>query len=581
MSNIKEKMFGLSLFSKVSLLAFVLFFCVALETQAASLKTTPATGVYTAGATFTARVTVNTAGDAINAAEGSIGFDPSQLSVVSVRKGDIFSLWTVEPTYSNSKGTITFGGGSPSGYKGSVGTVLAVTFRTKVAGTAKVSFKSGSVLAADGLGTNVLTDMAGGSYTIVAADVSPEPEVIEYVAAANTPSTPVITSSTHTSSDGWYTNTSAELSWTVPSDIVAVRTLLDGNSGSVPTKVYDSPISIITIDDLDEGVQYFHLQFKNAEGWGRVAHYRLAVDSAAPYGFSIDATDGHDFSNPVQTFALTIKDEGSGISHYAVKVDNGDSYKAEVTASSTVTLEALTPGEHSVIIEAFDFAGNSTIATRSFSVLAFDKPQFTDFPSEVPANIIPVIKGITKPNSAVTVLISLVGTEPVEYKMESDADGIFTFIPSSKLVEGVYELQAVALDQYGAMSEMSDVVKIAVQQPGMIRIGSLIVTVLSVVVPLIGLALLLFLGVLFFIIRIRKLRKVVGKETKEALAILEKEFKVITKTMLGEQKKLEKSRKTKKLTKAEANLITTMTETLDKSYKDIKKEITDVDDIVE
>jgi hypothetical protein len=132
--------------------------------EAATLSLTPGTGVYQSNTTFSARVVVNTQGQAINAADATLSFNPSQLAVVSVnRVGSIFNLWVTEPTYSNSAGTITFSGGLPSGYTGSAGTVMNVTFRAVGSGSARVNFSSGSVLANDGRGTNVLNTMNGGS----------------------------------------------------------------------------------------------------------------------------------------------------------------------------------------------------------------------------------------------------------------------------------------------------------------------------------------------------------------------------------------------------------------------------------
>ena len=89
-----------------------------------TLLLSPSTGVYQANSVFTVRVVVNTGGQSINAAEGKLQFDNQKLSVVNLSQaGSIFNLWTTEPEFSNSAGTITFGGGSPKGYTGSAGTI--------------------------------------------------------------------------------------------------------------------------------------------------------------------------------------------------------------------------------------------------------------------------------------------------------------------------------------------------------------------------------------------------------------------------------------------------------------------------
>lgn len=566
----------------------LLFFFTASCAFAATLSLTPDTGVYTAGGTFTARVVVNTNGASINAADGSLSFNPKELTVVGISKGSIFNLWTAEPSYSNSAGTISFSGGTPTGYKGNGGTVISITFRAAAAGSPKVSFRSGSVLAADGQGTNVLTTMNGGAYTVSAAGVVPEPETIEYVAPANTPAAPNINSSTHPDTSKWYTTNNAELSWSVPSDVTAVRTLLDGNSGSIPTKVYDSPIGSISLSDLEEGVSYFHLQFRNAEGWGRVAHYRLAVDSQKPTSFNVTLQDNADLSNPIQTLVFSAEDETSNVRRFLVQLDGGEPYEfIDETGSSTHTLASLQPGHHSVIVEAFDEAGNSIISTLSFGILAFDKPQFTEYPSKINEEVIPVVKGITRPNSQVIVTLTRTGLgvssqdATNEYTVTSSENGEFVFIPDGRLSLGVYELTARAVDQYGAQSEPSDVVRIAVEQPGYIKFGSFVVSVLSIVVPMFGLLGLLILGTVFLLARMRALKKGVSRETKEALAMLASEFKSLRDELDTQRSKLENARKTKKLTKAEADLFATLGQALSVSQKRVQKEMDDVEDIVD
>lgn len=562
----------------VLLMSATVFFVSAALAHAASLGLTPATGVYQAGGTFTVNVFVNTNGQAVNAAEGTLNFNPNQLSVVSVnRSSSIFNLWVTEPTFSNSAGTVSFSGGLPSGYTGSRGTIMSVTFRAAGAGTARVSFGQGSVLANDGRGTNVLTAMNGGSYTIQAQSAAPEPEIIEYVAPANTPAAPVITSSTHGDPDAWHSETTAELSWTLPAGVTAVRTLLNDNPTSVPTRVYEDPISSITLEDLEQGVQYFHLQFQNADGWGRVTHYRLAVDSERPTALEISLPEDADLANPIQTLVLTAEDATSEVLRFSVKVDDAGPYEfIKRTATSTLTLEPLDPGYHSIIIEAFDEAGNSTISTFSFTILSFDRPIFTEYPTEINEEVIPVIKGLTRPNATVDVILRRVGGEPSMYTVTSDDEGVFTFIPEGTFTSGVYELTAQATDAYGAQSEVSGPIRIAVQQPGYLRIGSVLISVLSVIVPLILLVFALIIGTWYLFVYLRRFRKRVRVESAEALEILHREFSNLQNTLRNQEAALQESRKTKKLTKAESEVIETLDRALQQSQRTVEKEIEDV-----
>lgn len=560
-----------------------------LSAEASTLSVSPNTGVYSLGQNFTVSIVINTQGKSINAAEGTLRFNPSELSVVSLNKGSLFNLWTTEPSFSNTAGTVTFSGGTPAGYSGATGVVLNVTFRSNKAGTARLSFTDGSVLAADGMGTNVLNNMTGGTYTITVASESPEPEVVvEYVPPANTPSAPVVRSDTHPDPDLWYKETTARLSWSVPSGVTAVRTLLDKKPTSVPTNVHDTPISEITLEGLDDGVSYFHIQFRNADGWGRVTHYRLAVDSKKPTSFSIDLLEGSDSASPIQTLVLNAENEVSQVNRYLVQVNGGEPYEfIDREGNGILELAPLDPGYHSVIIEAFNEAGNSLIATFSFVIEAFERPVFIEYPNTLSGEVIPVIKGMTRPNSEVTVTIRKLGLgssekfAEKEYLVKSDEDGLFIFIPDGRLDYGVYELVAVSVDEYGARSEVSDPVRMVVEQPGLLRIGSLVLNVLSVMVPLFALLLLSIILSIMTWRRVKTLRVGVKREAHEALVIAVNEFDRLESLLSKEREKLIKQHKNGKLTKTETELMAEMKRALSDAKRKVRKEISDVEDIVE
>lgn len=575
---------NLASYVTVSLFAVAAFLCIPIITHAATLGLTPNTAVYTSGATFSVSVVVNTEGQAINAIDGSLRFNPNELTVVSVtRSGSIFNLWTTEPTFSNSAGTISFGGGlPPPGYTGARGTVMTVTFRAATAGTKRVNFAEASVLAADGRGTNVLSSMGSGTYTVTAANSQPAPEtVIEYVPPANTPGLPLITSSTHSDPDGWSQVTTAELSWTLPAGITDVRTLLNENSSSVPTNVYEDPISQITLEDLPEGESYFHLQFRNADGWGRVAHYRLAVDTTAPDSFTIRLPEDADMTQPQQTLLLEVDDVMSPITRYLVQLNGGEPIEyTELDEAGMITLPAVEPGYQTVVIEAFDAAGNSITQSLSFTVTAFTAPQITEYPEVLNEGVIPVLRGQTKPYATVTIILQKIGFERGEYEVTASEGGEFVYIPEAALSRGTYELQVRATDSAGAVSELSAPIRIAVQPPGYVTVGGLLISVMSVIVPLFAMAIVLLLLLGFGYRRVRSWRKGVTTETAEALMILHREFEKLTAILDEETTAVKNSRTSKRLTVAESHLTSSMQAALTEAQARVKKEITDVQNII-
>ena len=84
-------------------LVLAYFVCFSATSYAATLSLSPNTGVYPVNSTFSVSVSVAPDGKSINAAEGTLSFNPRELSVVSVnRSSSIFNLWVTEPTFSNS-----------------------------------------------------------------------------------------------------------------------------------------------------------------------------------------------------------------------------------------------------------------------------------------------------------------------------------------------------------------------------------------------------------------------------------------------------------------------------------------------
>ena len=145
-----------------------LFFALPTSAFAATLGFSPSTVSRTVGSTFSIALHVSSADKAMNAASGVVSFPIDKLEVVSISKiNSVMNLWVEEPTFSNAKGTVNFEGIALNpGYIGSQGTILSVIFRTKSAGQANIRFTSGSVLANDGVGTNILDGLGTANISI-------------------------------------------------------------------------------------------------------------------------------------------------------------------------------------------------------------------------------------------------------------------------------------------------------------------------------------------------------------------------------------------------------------------------------
>lgn len=385
------KFFGVRSYFKYTQLCLVLaavllvsFLCME-RVYAADVVISPSAGSYNAGQTFTATIQADPKGDSVNAVEAKLKFDTSKLSVVSVSKtGSVFSLWTTEPTFSNSAGTIEFGGGSPSPFT-SRSNLVTVTFRASSEGTAAVSFASASVLAADGRGTDVLGASPSANYSIAAASTQPQPQNTQEpteepeqeesnaaIAFGDPPRAPEIGSQAFLDPDIWYNKTDGIFTWELPFDVTAVAVELATSSEHDPEKEYDPPIEEFTVTsaNLIEGVQYLSVQFQNQVGWGGIANRKIQIDTKPPEPFIINVQT----ANSKTGFPLIVfeaEDVTSGIEKYEMIIADGD--PIEVTPDEArlgYLLKELEDGTYTVKVTAFDKAGNKTVSNAPVLITA-------------------------------------------------------------------------------------------------------------------------------------------------------------------------------------------------------------------
>lgn len=173
-----------------TLLALILFLVVGLifvpSALAATFSLSPSTATKNVGTTFNVNIVLDTKGDAVTGATAILTYDTAKLEVVDsdttqtgiqIKPGTIFNQAPLTNTVNTSTGQIRYDSGSlGSTYTGS-GTMATITFKTLLAGTAKVdyTFTSGSttntslVAASSPAGTNLLTGVTGGTYTISAS----------------------------------------------------------------------------------------------------------------------------------------------------------------------------------------------------------------------------------------------------------------------------------------------------------------------------------------------------------------------------------------------------------------------------
>lgn len=564
------------LFLFASLLLVFLFAQVA---QAASLYISPSTGSYSVGQSFSVSVYVSSSDQAMNAASGTISFPTDKLEVTSISKsGSVITLWVQEPSYSNANGTVSFEGIVLNpGYTGAAGRVITVNFRTKSAGSAVVTFSSGSVLANDGQGTSILSGLGSASYSIDVPVTGPgADEATSPPVTAGTLPGPEINSNTHPDPDSWYPVTVAEFNWDLPAGTTGSRLLVGQQPQANPTVTYAPAIDSRTLDPLEDGIWYFHVQLRNQNGWGGVSHFRFQIDTQEPDYFNMEQIPEEDPTTPTRSFSFDAEDATSGISHYTIQIDDGEAIDWEDDGGHIYTTPTLGPGKHTIIVNAMDKAGNFLTSVDEFIVDPIEPATIDYYPTEITSKEPFIVKGSTYPNAQVVLWLQREATEPQSFVFKTDENGKFVFVAEEKLREGIYQMWAEVIDERGARSEPSEKFKIIVQPTKLWRWGTLTANVLSIIIPLVALLFLFIFMLWFSWNKVRVLRKRVRREASEAQVVLHKEFNLLKRRIKKHITMLEKTGKKRKLTKEEEKMVAQFKKDLDYVEEKVNKEIKDI-----
>ena len=436
----KKKIFGM-------LFLIVGVFFLTSFTKAATLSMKSSATSIKVGETITLGVYVDTNGKSINNTETSIKFSNNLVDVISV-KGSLFSLWVEAPNFSNSSGYISLNGGFPNpGYKGS-SKFLTITARAKKSGVASFSFSGAAVRENDGLGTDILSGQSGSSFTIISEESKPEivvpkpiidkPKVdtstnktetvvpdTQVSPVSSIISSPVISSNVYKIQDDWYSATSSDLTWSLPSGVTAVETLLNNEPISDPKVKYSPPITYKSVAGLTDGTWYFHLRYLINNTWSPISHYKFQVDRTAPTNLIVSSEK---INSCTVTLNFSADDNLSGINYYNVKIDNREVVKVSPQdAKNFVILPPLEVGDHKVSVSAYDKAENKTDTEITINIPDYPAPKIISASDKIfTGDKISILGSFAYPKTELKVIISSDSGYNKAYDLSTDELGNFS-----------------------------------------------------------------------------------------------------------------------------------------------------------
>ncbi len=460
-----------SYFLAISLLAITFSLFYSSPAQAASYYLSSSSTKVNVNDLFTIKLSIDTQGKTINNAEGTIQFPKDLVEAISVSSSSsIFSLWVAQPSFSNINGTIVFNGGIPNpGYTGKGGIVLSATFKAKSAGTASFVFGDAAIRENDGLGTDILTGQSPITITVVGATNTPEkPPVVQTPApTTQTPdvdisngSAPVIYSSTYPDQTAWYSAKAGTLSWRLPSNANAVQTLLGNRPDSTPTVLYTPAIYQKNISNLTDGTWYFHLRYRTASTWSKVAHYKIQIDSEPPSDLTVTSSK---VNACVSSLSLAANDTLSGVDYFDVKVDDLALQKVTVEeAHEPVVLPELGPGNHDLMVTAFDKAGNRKESNLTLAIDEPPAPMINTVPSGVRTGDSLKISGSSPSvNAPIKIVAQAEAGEQTTYDATTDENGSFSTMIDLKA--GNYLIWAYQVGCNGGAGALSPKINVQIE----------------------------------------------------------------------------------------------------------------------
>ncbi len=541
---------------------------------AANIILSPLNVTTSVGKTFSVDVLISSNKEAINAVSGLITFPSDTLSVTSISKtGSFISLWAEEPTFSNTGGTVNFEGVALNpGFSGATGKVVTITFKAKEAGNINISVKSGSVLANDGNATNVL-GTTGGAFVIIEEET--KTPVVESAppAPVKSESTPVITSSTYPDNKKWYPSREASFEWAVPSTVTAVRTLYSEKENAAPSKVYDPPITNRSFTTDTDGIMYMHVQFKNGNTWGTVAHYKFQIDTEGPASLTASFPDGVVTTNQTPSVLILTEDTLSGVDHITMSIDGGEIIKYPIDPSNIYRLPKQVSGKHTVTIGAVDIAGNSSTVKLEYTIQAVAIPIITEYTKNVDFENQFKVSGTTYPQSIVEVSLTDRNGETLSETTTSNDTGVFRLSWSKKIDTGVYEMRARVIDVKGATSDYTNSRAIVVDHVALVRLGIFVMNWLSLILILI-IAIVAIVGTFWYsVVQFSRFRRKVRRTVAEVENTLKTNVIALRRDTEEFHTLLVKAEKKRELTKEEQTILKKFKKRLEITEKEIDKKL--------
>jgi hypothetical protein len=337
--------------------------------------------------------------------------------------------------------------------------------------------------------------------------------------------------------------------------------------------VYDPPVSNRSFTVDEDGIFYMHAQFKNKSGWGGVTTYKFQIDTEAPESLRATLPDGSVTTNLTPSLLVQAEDSRSGLSKITLSIDNGQPVEYVLDASNLYRLQKQSPGNHTVIVNAIDNAGNVSSVSLDYTIQAITPPVITEYTRKVDFDNTFKIVGATYPLSRVEVTLTDKDSKTMVKEVSSTEAGVFSLVWGEKLPSGIYEMKARVLDSRGAVSEYTDTRVIEVERMMLVRFGIFVMNWLSVILIIIIAALVTIATLWYSFVQFRRFRRKVRRNLREIENTLQVNVAALRRDIEEFHDILVKAERKRELTKEEQAILKKFKKRLEIIEQEIEKKL--------
>lgn len=411
-------------------------FAIAQGQSARMYISSGASTTFKVGDTVNFVVYIDTAGSAMDSADGKVMFSTAFFDhVATSTSGTEFKLWTIYPE--ESGGAVLFGGGKPNpGFNGSMVKVFTLILRAKQAGTGNISLSgrllaNGTVANSDTDSLNITINPAPVTSGTTGSSGSASPSNNPTSSSSNSVQ---ISSTSHPSGNQFYPDNDPKFTFLLPQSTQGISYTYDKNASTIPASKSMGLKTTLELVDLEPGTWYVHAKALSASGWGTTTHFKfniseptLVTSTPLPAPQEINTS----FNPQIEYYQVTATQP------LFIEFDS-----AKTTTYSSVPIE---PGHSYVKVVATDVNGNKIERT-----LVSDDPSVKAPELQVPEVVSNAqqsrITGTTHyPKTEVVISLQKDEAFPVRYLVYSNESGEFEYVIQNDLGEGKYSIWAEVL----------------------------------------------------------------------------------------------------------------------------------------